>query len=31
MTLAQTVLEQRGNSPRTYKNAIVFPSAEGAS
>jgi predicted AAA+ superfamily ATPase len=28
MTVAQTVLEQRGNSPRTYKNAVVFLAAE---
>lgn len=28
MTVAQTVLEQRGNAPRTYKNAIVFLAAE---
>lgn len=29
MTVAQTVLEQRGNSPRTFKNALVFLAAEG--
>lgn len=28
MTVAQTVLEQRGNSPRSYKNALVFLAAE---
>ncbi|PYQ27742.1 MAG: AAA+ family ATPase [Acidobacteria bacterium] len=28
MTVAKTVLEQRGNSPRSYKNALVFLSAE---
>jgi len=28
LTVAQTVLEQRGNSPRSYKNALVFLAAE---
>lgn len=28
MTAAQTVLEQRGNSPRSYKNALVFLAAD---
>jgi predicted AAA+ superfamily ATPase len=28
MTVAQTVLEQRGNSPRSFKNALVFLAAE---
>jgi hypothetical protein len=28
MTVAQTVLEQRGNSPRSYKNALIFLAAE---
>jgi hypothetical protein len=28
MTVAQTVLEQRGNSPRSYKSALVFLAAE---
>jgi hypothetical protein len=30
-TVAQTVLEQRGNSPRTYKNSLIFavPDAKG--
>ncbi|HXG58247.1 MAG TPA: Swt1 family HEPN domain-containing protein [Thermoanaerobaculia bacterium] len=28
MTVAQTVLERRGNSPRTYKNALVFLAAD---
>jgi predicted AAA+ superfamily ATPase len=27
-TVAQTVLEQRGNSPRTYKNSLVFLAAD---
>lgn len=27
-TVAQTLLEQRGNSPRTYKNALVFLAAD---
>lgn len=28
MTVAQTVLEQRGNSPRTFKNSVVFLAAD---
>lgn len=28
MTVAQTILEQRGNSPRTFKNALIFLAAD---
>lgn len=28
MTVAQTVIEQRGNAPRTYKNSLIFLAAD---
>lgn len=31
LTVAQTILEQRGNSPRTYKNSLIFVAADSKS